>query len=331
MSAHAVPSSMWAMRVHTPGGADALQYEEISVPVPAAGQVLVRIEAAGVNFIDVYHRSGVYKIETPFTPGGEAAGTVVAVGDDVTLFAVGDRVAYQNVMGAYAEYAVVSADRLVRVPDNVSTRVAAAVMLQGITAHALATSTYPLQPGDTCLVHAAAGGVGLLLCQIAKLRGARVFGTVSTEAKAELARKAGADATIQYTTQDFAAEVRRLTGNVGVRVVYDSVGKTTFQGSLDSLAPRGMMVLFGQSSGAVDPIDPQVLNRKGSLYLTRPNAGHYTVTRDELVWRTSELFEWIARGMLQVRIDREVPLAQAAEAHRALEGRETTGKVLLIP
>lgn len=321
---------MKAIRVNAPGGPEALQYEDVPVPEPGAGQVLLQIDAAGLNFIDVYHRSGQYKAAFPLTPGSEAAGTVAAVGSGVTEVRVGDHVASASVIGAYAQYAIAPADRLVLLPDGVSTRVGAAVMLQGMTAHYLATATYPLAAADTCLVHAAAGGVGLLLCQIATMRGARVLGTVSGEEKAALARDAGADATIDYTRQDFGAEVKRLTGGVGVQVVYDSVGKTTFDRSLDCLVPRGMMVLFGQSSGAVPPVDPQTLQGKGSLFLTRPNLAHYTATRAELLARADEVLGWIRDGRVKVRIGAELPLADAAEAHRMLQGRKTTGKVLLI-
>src|SRR2546422_10913839 len=322
---------MKAIRVHAPGGPEALRYEDVERPVPGPGYVLVKIEAAGVNFIDVYQRTGHYKVPVPFTLGQEAAGTVVAVGPGVAEPRVGDRVAYTSILGAYAEYAVVPADRLVALPDGVSAKQGAAAMLQGLTAHYLATTTYPLKPGDTCLVHAAAGGVGLLLVQIAKRRGALVFGTVSTRDKAALARDAGADEVILYTEQDFEAEVRRLTGGAGVQVVYDSVGKTTFAKGLSVLARRGMMVLFGQSSGPVGSFDPQLLNQKGSLFLTRPTIAHYIATRSELVARAGEVLGWIRAGALKLRIGLELPLAQAAEAHRQLEGRATTGKILLIP
>ena len=322
---------MKTIRVHAPGGPEALQFEETERPAPGPGQVLVKIEAAGVNFIDIYQRTGHYKVPLPFIPGQEAAGIVAAVGPGVAEPRVGDRVAYATVLGAYAEYAVVPADRVVGLPDGVSAKQGAAAMLQGTTAHYLATSTYPLKPGDTCLVHAAAGGVGLLLCQIAKLRGARVMGTVSTREKAALARGAGADEVILYTERDFETEVKRLTNGAGLRVIYDSVGKTTFEKGLSCLALRGMMVLYGQSSGPVGPFDPQVLNQKGSLFLTRPTLVHYIATRAELLARAGEVLGWIERGMLKVRIERELPLAQAAEAQRLLEGRKTTGKVLLIP
>jgi NADPH2:quinone reductase len=322
---------MKAIRIDSPGGPETMRLVEVPEPKPREGEALVRIDAAGVNFIDVYHRSGAYPLSFPLVPGQEGAGTVVEVGAGVTEVSAGDRVAFASGSGAYAEIAAVSAARLVRVPDGVSTRQAAAVMLQGMTAHYLATSTYALQPGDACLVHAAAGGVGLLLCQIAKLRGARVLGTMSTEEKARLARQAGADETILYREQDFVAEVRRRTGGAGVQVVYDGVGRDTFEQGLDCLAARGTMVLFGQASGPVPPIDPQILNRKGSLYLTRPTIVHYTRTREELNERAGDVLGWVAEGKLTVRIFRELPLAQAGEAHRILESRATAGKLLLIP
>jgi NADPH:quinone reductase len=322
---------MKAVRIHQTGGPEVLQLEDIAEPRPGPGEVLVRLEAIGLNFIEVYQRTGLYRSTLPLIPGGEAAGRVIAVADGVTTFSPGDRVASTNFMGAYSELARVPVGRLVPIPDGIGTRVAAAVLLQGMTAHYLAVSTYPLTSGSWCLVHAAAGGVGLLLCQIAKARGATVIGTVSTPEKAELAAKAGADHIVLYTRQDFVAETRRLTDGQGVSVVYDSVGRTTFEGSLDCLSPRGMLVLFGQSSGPVAPVDPQVLNSKGSLFLTRPTLGHYVASREELLSRAQDLFDWIQEGKLEVRIDRSYPLAEAAAAHRALEGRETTGKVLLIP
>ena len=322
---------MKAIRVHTPGGPEALRLEDVPEPQPAPGEVVVRMEATGVNFVEVYQRKGQYPLQTPFTPGAEGAGTIVAVGEGVTGLRVGERVASETLKGTYAELAKTQADRLVRLPDGMDGRVAAAVMLQGITAHYLATSTYPIQRGDRCLIHAAAGGVGLLLCQIAKRRGAWVIGTTSTPEKAKLARDAGADEVILYTQQDFVAEVKRLTGGKGVQVVYDSVGKTTFDGSLDCLVPRGMLVLFGQSSGPVPPFDPQVLNRKGSLFLTRPTIAHYVATREELTARASELLGWIEDGWLRVHIDRAFPLGEAAQAHAALESRQTAGKLLLVP
>jgi NADPH2:quinone reductase len=285
----------------------------------------------GVNFLEIYQRTGLYPVPLPFIPGSEAAGTVVEIGPKVTAVTGGQRVASTNFAGAYAEYAVAPADRLVVLPDGVSGRMGAAVMLQGMTAHYLVHSTYRLSRGDPCLVHAAAGGVGLLLCQLARKLGARVIGTVSTEDKAKLAREAGAQEVILYTQQDFVAETKRLTGGAGVQVVYDSVGKTTFEKGLDCLARRGMMVLFGQSSGPVERLDPQVLNQKGSLYLTRPSLQHYIVTRSELLERATAVLGSVADGTLDVRIGREFPLAAAAEAHRELEGRRTTGKVLLLP
>jgi NADPH2:quinone reductase len=303
--------------------------ERVPVPVPGNGEALVQLDVAGLNFVDIYKRSGLYKVSLPATPGEEGAGTVTALGPGVADLRVGDRVVWANSMGAYAEFAVVPAAKLVPLPEAVSAEQGAAVMLQGITAHYLATSTYPLKEGDRCLVHAAAGGVGLLLVQIAKRRGAFVIGTVGTDQKADLARSAGADAVVVYTRDDFAAEAKRLTNGQGLQVIYDSVGKTTFLPGLDLLAPRGMMVLFGQSSGPVAPIDPQVLNQKGSLFLTRPTLGHYVATRQELLWRAGELFSWIAKGELSVRVGAEFALADAAAAHRALEGRQTTGKVLL--
>jgi len=323
---------MKAIRIHRVGGPEVLELEDVPDPQPGEGQAIVRVEAAGVNYVDVYFRTGLYKAPAlPFVPGQEAAGTVVATGPGVSGISVGDRVAYVALPGAYAELAAVPAARLVKLPGDVTPRQAAAAMLQGITAHFLATSTYPLQPGDVCIVHAAAGGVGQLLCQIARLRGARVFGTVSTEEKARIAREAGADEVILYSQQDFSAEARRLNGGKGVQVIYDGVGKATFEKGLDTLAPRGLMVLFGQASGPVPPFDPSILNQKGSLYLTRPSMGHYIADRDELIWRAGEVLGWIAGGKLRLSIDRELPLARAADAHRALEGRETTGKVLLIP
>jgi len=322
---------MKAVRVHTTGGPEVLQYEDVPAPEPGAGQVVVKIAAAGVNFVDVYQRRGLYPVPLPFTAGQEAAGTVTQVGSGAGDVKLGDCVAYTGVLGAYAELAVVPADRLVPLPEDVSARQAAALMLQGMTAHYLATNTYPLQPGDTCLVHAAAGGVGLLLCQIAKFRGARVIGTVSTAAKAELAHEAGADEVVLYTERDFEEEVKRLTGGAGVQVVYDSVGQTTFAKGLNCLVRRGMMVLYGQSSGPVAPLDLQVLSQKGSLFATRPTLHHYVVTRAELLARAGEVMTWVRAGRLKLRIGGEFALAQAGEAHRQLEARRTTGKLLLIP
>ena len=322
---------MRAIRVHENGGPEVLRVETVDDPIPGPGKALVRVEAAGVNFIEVYQRKGMYKTPLPWIPGEEGAGTVVSVGPGVTDLRPGDRVVCYNLEGSYAELAVADADRLILIPDDVSTRDAAAVMLQGMTAHYLVTSVYALQPGDACLVHAAAGGVGLLLCQMAKRRNAIVIGTVSTEEKAALARKAGADEVILYTRQDFVTEVQRLTEGKLVQVVYDSVGATTFMKSLKCLARRGMMASFGQSSGMVPPVDPLELLRHGSLFLTRPTLAHYAAARDELVWRAGDVLGWVRDGSLNVRIDRAVPLADAGEAHRALEERRTTGKVLLVP
>jgi NADPH2:quinone reductase len=293
--------------------------------------VRVRVRAAGVNFIDVYFRTGLYPRPLPFVSGLEGAGVVESLGSGVTTLAVGDRVAWASAPGSYAEAVVAPADRLVRVPAGIADDVAAAAMLQGMTAHYLATSTYPLKKGDTCLVHAAAGGVGLLLCQIAKMRGARVIGTVSTDDKAKLAREAGADETIIYTRQDFEAEVKRLTDGKGLQVVYDAVGKTTWEKSLNSLAPRGMMALYGQSSGPIGQIDPGILGAKGSLFLTRPSLNNHIASREELLARAGDVLGWIRDGKLRLRTEFEFPLKDAAEAHRALEGRKTTGKVLLLP
>jgi len=322
---------MKAVRVHAPGGPEALRYEDVAEPSPRAGQAVVKIDAAGINYIDVYYRSGLYRADLPMTLGMEAGGTVAAVGSGVTQVKVGDKVAYTGVPGSYAEYALVPADRLVVLPPGLSTKHGAAAMLQGMTAHYLACSTWPLKSGEACLVHAAAGGVGLLLCQIAKMRGARVIGTVSTEDKAKLAREAGADEVILYTRQDFVEEVKRLTGGRGLQVVYDSVGKDTFERGFACLAPRGMMVLYGQSSGPVGPFDVGKLSAGGSLFLTRPTLFSYTATREELEERAGEILGWIRDGKLTMRMEFEFPLKNAAEAHRALEGRRTTGKVLLVP
>jgi NADPH2:quinone reductase len=322
---------MKAIRVHQYGAPEVLSYDEAPLPEPGTGEARVEIEAAGVNFIDVYHRTGSYPGQLPITPGVEGAGVVDAVGSGVVDVKVGDRVAYAMHQGSYADYAVVPAWRLVSIPDSLDTLTAAAVMLQGMTAHYLSCDTFPLQPGHTALVHAAAGGVGLLLVQLAKLRGARVIGTVSTEEKARLAREVGADEVILYTQVDFETETRRLTDGEGVDVVYDSVGITTFDKSLRCLKPRGYLALYGQSSGSVPPLDPQVLAARGSLFLTRPGLGNYTADRAEVLGRSSDLFEWIDAGELRVRIDKTFPLTEAAEAHRYLEGRKTRGKLLLIP
>ena len=321
---------MKAVRVHETGGPEVLRYEEIPVPTPGPGQAQVKVEAIGLNYIDIYFRSGLYKTSLPFTPGMEAAGTVTAIGPGVADLKVGDRVAYAPSIGAYAEYAVVPAERLVPLPQGVDFRLAAAVTLQGMTAHYLTLSTYPLKPGDTALIHAAAGGMGLLLIQIAKMRGARAIGTVSTNEKAALAREAGADAVILYTEQDFEAEVMRLTDGRGVNVVYDSVAKTTFDKSLNCLGPRGVLALFGQSSGPVPHVDPARL-AKNAVFLTRPGLQQYTLTRTELLQRAGDVFGWVQSGKLKVRISETLPLKEASKAHHLLEGRKTTGKVLLMP
>lgn len=322
---------MKAIRIHETGGPEVLRLEDVPVPEPGEGQIRARLEATGVNFIDIYFRMGHYKAPLPMTLGSEAMGVVDAVGPGVTEVRVGDRVASTQFAGAYAEYAVAPAQGVVRVPEGVDLKVAAAVLLQGMTAHYLSHSTFPLKRGDTALVHAAAGGVGLLLVQMAKRLGARVIGTTGTEEKAALARQAGADDVIIYTQQDFETETRQLAGGRGVDVVYDSVGRTTFEQSLSCLRPRGFLVLFGQSSGPVPPVDPQILNAKGSLFLTRPTLVHYIATREELEWRANDLFSWIAAGELSVRIGQEFPLEQAAAAQEALASRQTTGKVLLTP
>ncbi len=322
---------MKAIRVHQTGGADALQIEDIATPEPGAGEALVRIEAIGVNFIDIYHRTGLYPQKTPFTLGREAAGVVDSVGDGVNEVRPGDRVAYALTPGAYAEMAVVPASKLVPLPDGVSTSLAAAIMLQGMTAHYLSRATFPIEAGHRVLVHAAAGGVGLLLTQMAKRRGAQVFGTVSTQAKAEAAKGAGIDVVIRYTEQDFEAEVRAATSGEGLHAVYDSVGQTTFEKSLRCLRPRGVLALFGQSSGPVPAFDLAKLGAGGSLFITRPTLAHYMLDRDELLERAGDVLGWVERGELDVAIDRELPLAEAAEAHRLLEGRKTSGKLILKP
>ena len=322
---------MNAILIDRNGGPDVLALRDIPVPEPKAGEALVRLEASGVNYIDTYFRNGMYPApQFPLVLGQEGAGVVEAVGAGVTTVAKGDRVAYAGTQGSYAEFAAVPAERLVPVPDGVSLRDAVAVMLQGMTAHYLANSTYPLQAGDVALVQAGAGGVGLLLTQLAVAKGATVITTVSTAEKAALSKTAGAAHTIDYTTQDFASEARRLTDGTGVNVVYDSVGKTTWEKSLEALRPRGYFVLFGASSGAVPPIDPQLLNKKGSLFLTRPSLVHYTASRDELVWRAEEVFARILDGTLKLRIEHTYPLADAARAHADLEARATTGKLLLL-
>ncbi len=322
---------MKAIRINEFGGAEVMNYVEMPTPEPGAGQVLVKIKAIGINFIDIYQRSGIYPGKLPFFPGSESAGVVEAVGEGVTDLKVGDRVASAAAPGSYAEYVVAPAEKLVPLPEGIDDRSAAAAMLQGMTAHYLSNDTYPIQSGDTVLIHAGAGGVGLLLIQMAKKRGGRVLTTVSTEEKAALARDAGADEVILYTQTDFEAETRRLTDGKGVVAVYDSVGKTTFDQSLNCLRPRGYMVLYGGSSGPVPPFNPQILNAKGSLFLTRPSMGHYTLTRDELLARAGEVMNWISTGELKLRIEYTYPLSEAAQAHRDLEGRRTTGKLLLLP
>jgi NADPH2:quinone reductase len=320
---------MKAIRVAEVGGPEVLQYVDIDVPEPGTGEVLVRIEAIGVNFIDVYHRTGLYKMPLPFTPGSEAAGIVERVGASVDDVTAGDRVAYAMVRGAYAEYAIAPAQMLVPLPDSIDTKTAAAAMLQGMTAHYLAMSVHPIAAGETVLIQAAAGGVGALLVQIAKMLGARVFGTASTK-HLEIAAEAGCDVVIDYTKDDFEAIVMSETDGKGCNAVYDSVGRTTFDKSLNCCGLRATLGLFGQSSGVVPPFDPSRLAKNG-VFLTRPTLGHYIHTREELLERAGDLFEWIGSGRLKLRIDREVPLRDAADAHRALEARETTGKVLLIP
>jgi len=322
---------MKAVQVQQSGGPDRLLYVEMEVPEPRPGEVRVKIEAAGVNYIDIYQRRGLYAQSLPFTLGMEGGGVVDAVGEGVTAVSRGERVAYAMHSGAYADYAIVPAWRLVKVPDEVGVEVATAVMLQGMTAHYLTQSTYPIQPGNTVLVHAAAGGVGLLLVQLARLCGAHVIGTVSTAEKAALAREYGADDVILYSERDFVEAVNDLTGGQGVHVIYDGVGQATFFKGLDCLRPRGMMVLYGQASGPVDSINPPTLTQTGSLFLTRPSLTHYTATPEEIHLRTGDLFGWIISGAIDVRIDRIFPLREAASAHRYLEGRHTKGKLLLLP
>jgi NADPH2:quinone reductase len=322
---------MRAIRVPQYGGPEAMKLEEVPTPKPGPGQALVRLEAAGVNYIDVYQRSGLYKNPLPVPLGLEGAGVVEEVGAGVTTVKPGERVAWTGLPGSYATHTVVPADRLVTLPAGVDARSGAAVMLQGMTAHYLVHDSYRLKAGDTCLVHAAAGGVGLLLCQLGRRAGARVIGTVSTEEKAKLAREAGAHDVILYTKQDFEAETKRLTGGKGIQVVYDSVAKDTFDKGLNVLAPRGFMILYGQSSGPIGPFDPQILNAKGSLFLQRPSLNHHILTRQELLQRAGEVLGWVQKGELKLRVGATFPLAEAAEAHRQLEGRKTTGKVLLIP
>ena len=322
---------MKAIRVHEFGGPEVLRLEDLPSPKPGPGQTLVEVQACGVNYIDIYHRTGQYRAPLPFPIGQEGAGVVKEKGSGVSEVRVGDRVAWTGIQGSYATHVLVPAARLVGLPSALTFNDGAAAMLQGMTAHYLAYSTYPLKAGDACLVHAAAGGVGLLLCQIAKRTGARVIGTVSTAEKARLAREAGADEVINYREQDFEAQVKRLTDGKGVQVVYDSVGKDTFDRSLNCLAPRGYMVLFGQSSGAVPPVDPQILNTKGSLFLTRPTLASYTASRNELLQRAGDVLGWIASGQLKVKVWKTFPLAEAADAQRQLASRATAGKLLLVP
>jgi NADPH2:quinone reductase len=322
---------MKAIRIHEAGGPEVLRLDEVPVPEPGPGEALVKIDAAGLNFVDIYERRGWYRLDLPLTLGKEAAGTVVSIGSGTQGVRPGDRVAFAMATGTYAEYAAVPAWKLAPIPDRIETKTAAAVMLQGMTAQYLARSTYPLGPGKTALVHAASGGVGQLLVQIAKLLGARVIGTCSTEEKAAIAKEAGADEVILYTRENFAERTLGLTGGAGVDVVYDSVGKDTFERGLECLKPRGYMVLYGQSSGPVPAFDPQTLNAKGSLFLTRPSLGAYTATRAEVLERSGELFSWILDRKLSVRIDREYRFQDAAEAQRYMEARKTLGKVLLVP
>ncbi|HUB00186.1 MAG TPA: quinone oxidoreductase [Terracidiphilus sp.] len=322
---------MKAIQIHETGGPEVLRLVELPIPQPGPGQVLIRVEAVGVNFVEIYFRKGTYKAALPLTPGSEAAGTIEELGPGVTGFAPGDAVASTSVLGSYAEYALAPAAQLVKVPEGLCPEKAAAAMLQGMTAHYLAHSTFPVKAGDTALVHAGAGGVGLLLTQMAARLGARVITTVSTAAKAELSREAGASDAILYTEQDFVAEVKRLTDGKGVDVVYDSVGKTTFEGSLSCLRPRGMVVLFGGASGPVPPFDLIRLSSMGSLFVTRPTLWHYIATRAELEWRAGDVLGWAAKGELKLRTEHIYPLAEAAQAQTDLEARKTTGKILLEP
>jgi len=322
---------MQAIQITNVGGPEVLTPTELPVPSPKPNEAIVQIKAAGVNFIDVYFREGRYPAQLPFVDGQEASGVVTEVGNEVTNVQPGDRVAYTGGLGSYAEYAAVPANRLIKIPDELDFDQAAAAMLQGMTAHYLLYSTYQLKQGETSLIHAAAGGVGLLLVQMAKNIGARVIATAGTQEKAQLARDAGADECIIYTEADFETETQRLTDGKGVHVVYDGVGKATFDKDLNVLRPRGFLVLFGGSSGAVPPFDLIKLSQKGSLYITRPTLGHYTATREELEWRTNDVLQWIVRGELKLRIHKVYPLAEAAQAHRDLEGRKTTGKLLLKP
>ena len=320
-----------AVAVRATGGPEVLELDKIDAPAPAAGELVVSVAAAGVNYTDTYHRTGAYPRDLPFVPGLEGAGTVVAVGEGVTEFTAGDRVAWADAPGSYAQQVAVRATAAFPVPDGIEDEVAAAAMLQGLTAHYLVTSTYPVKPGDTVLVHAAAGGMGLLLVQLVKARGGKVIGTVSTPEKEALAREAGADEVIRYTETSFPDAVASLTGGLGVAAVYDGVGATTFDGSLASLARRGVLALYGAASGPVPPVDPQRLNAAGSVFLTRPALAHHIATPDEFRWRCEELFQAISGGRISVRIGGRYPLADARRAHEDLEARRTTGKLLLIP
>jgi NADPH2:quinone reductase len=322
---------MKAIRIHETGGTDKLRLDDLALPNPGAGEVRIRVEAAGVNFLDTYQRSGLYPVTLPHTLGQEISGLITATGPGVADFQIGDRVATARAMGGYAEEALAPVAQLVRVPSGMTSEAAAAVLLQGMTAHYLACDTFPLKAGDTALVHAAAGGVGLLLVQIAKRRGARVLASVGTEAKVALAREAGADEVVVSTQESFTVAARRFTDGRGVDVVYDSIGKDTFAGGLESLRPRGMMVTFGNASGPVPPFAPLLLAQKGSLFITRPTLGNYTATGAELNARAGDLFSWVQAGELKVRIGATFPLAATAEAHRAIESRATTGKILLLP
>jgi len=322
---------MKAIQVTQHGGPEVLSYSDVATPTPGPSEALIKIEATGVNFIDIYFRSGLYKADPPFILGQEGAGVVEQVGSHVTSVKPGDRVAYTGIRGTYAEYHAVAADKLVKVPDGVDTKLAAALMLQGMTVHYLTHSTFALKPGDTCLIHAAAGGVGLLAVQIAKMRGATVIGTCSTEEKAANVRKVGADHVILYSNEDFTARVKEITGGKGVDVAYDGVGQTTWEGSLNCLKPRGMLVCFGNASGPVPPIDPLRLSAGGSLFLTRPTLAHYIATPEELEWRATDLLNWVRDGKLDVHIGQEYPLAEAARAQTDLASRRTSGKLILIP
>ena len=322
---------MKAVRIHETGGSDVLKYEDIPTPAPGDGEILLKLDAAGINYIDTYQRSGMYPMPLPFTLGNEGAGVVESVGSGVNGFAPGDKVGYSNIIGSYAEYAVVPAARAVKLPAEIDTKQAAAIFLQGMTAHYLAHDTYPLKKGDVCLVHSGAGGVGLLLIQMAKAAGATVITTVSTDKKAELAKGAGADHVIFYTKQDFEEETKKFAGGNKVDVVYDAVGVDTFEKGLNVLRPRGLMALYGASSGPVPPFNLTILAGKGSLFVTRPSLGNFVTTRKELEDRVGDVMNRVASGKLKVRIGVEFPLAEAKAAHDALEGRKTTGKVLLIP